>query len=206
MLPGIEQKEVDKITAKIIALGANPEFEVVSGEAIRKAYLIDNYYSTTGTLGSSCMAGSDRQSFLDLYCNEPKVRLLVLKIGDLIAGRALLWNVRYRPDKSSPLRDKVFMDRIYTNNTLDEELFKKYARDNGFIYLLDQKYSAAHYMIGEDRISYPKLRVHLKKWYRVYPYLDNMRFLTIKQSSLSNYATTATRFECSRVDGRANRR
>jgi hypothetical protein len=101
-------------------------FELVLGEDIGYWYNQRNYYERKGTLGNSCMA-SVPTSYFDIYMSNPDVcQLLILKSKEdtnKIVGRALLWTLR---------DGKKFLDRIYTNNDSDVNLFKDYSKENGW--------------------------------------------------------------------------
>jgi len=100
-------------------------FELVSGENIRKWYNEDNYERIRGQLGNSCMRYNKCQDFFDIYVMNPEVcQLLILKSDDdknKISGRALIWKLT---------NGSYYMDRIYTINDSDRLLFEDYARVN----------------------------------------------------------------------------
>ena len=101
-------------------------FNVVSGDDIHYWYGSKNYYERRGTLGSSCMAGAD-ESWLEIYTANPnQVSLVIFKSQDddsKIVGRSLLWTLN---------DGKKFMDRIYTINDSDVNLFREFAKENGW--------------------------------------------------------------------------
>lgn len=99
-------------------------FELVSGEDIKKWYLKDNYEQERGQLGNSCMRYRGCQDFFDIYVKNPEVcQLLILKSDDKdkITGRALIWKLT---------SGEYYMDRIYTIRDSDKLLFQDYARVN----------------------------------------------------------------------------
>ena len=99
-------------------------FKILKGKDIRNSYLVDNYLNTNGSLGNSCMRYEKCQKFLDIYVkNEDKVSLVILEKEGKITGRALLW---------TDYKERKIMDRIYTNNSADEQLFKDFAKSSGF--------------------------------------------------------------------------
>ena len=101
-------------------------FEIVKGDDIKKYYLEDNYESGNHTLGGSCMRYSRCQPYLNIYSKNPEqVSLVILRSDEdpeKIKGRALLWNAYYLTSNQDDYNGKLFMDRIYTNNSKDEEL------------------------------------------------------------------------------------
>jgi hypothetical protein len=67
--------------------------ETITGSAILEAYKRENYSLNKSSLGGSCM--SDKLEFLNLYKQNPDViSMIVVKMFDKIAGRALLWNLK----------------------------------------------------------------------------------------------------------------
>ena len=129
-------------------------FELVTGEDIRKWYLKDNYEQERGQLGNSCMRYRGCQDFLDIYVKNPEVcQLLILKSDDKdrITGRALIWKLT---DGS------YYMDRIYTINDSDKLLFQDYARINK----IDSSYDGNSSLDLEVKLG--------DQTYQKYPYMD----------------------------------
>lgn len=191
-------------------------FEVVSGSDIHYWYNYDNYYQRSGSLGSSCMA-SARASWLEIYTANPEQCSMVIfkspEDTDKIVGRALLWTLT---------DGKKFMDRIYTINDSDVQLFREYAKENGW-------YAKYHNSSTSNSDAYApdgtktnlNLRVNLsQKYYNNYPYLDTLKYFTPGSGVLNNsdgeYALEDTggghsscdccggdgRVECGDCDGR----
>ena len=140
-------------------LNVSKTFEIVKGEDIRYWYLVDNYDEIRGQLGSSCMRYEKCQPYFDIYVQNPDVcSLLILKNGDKLIGRALLW----------VLTDgKKFMDRIYTIDDSDKKLFESYGDENGF--LRDGRHEVK---VKEGRYDY-------------YPYMDNFTNYDYEKGILS---------------------
>jgi hypothetical protein len=191
LLPGVNQGTVESIATKIVAESAEPEFKIVYGEGIREAYLIDNYLSDSGTLGNSCMASNDKQDYLDIYCNSENVGLLVLYRRDKITGRALLWKANYYKDDGSTEK-VIFMDRIYTNKTRDEEVFKKYARDNDMMFLAEQCSNAVEFEYNGITLFNPSLSVRVNGDAEQYPYLDNLYYMSKRKGFLRTIANKSS--------------
>jgi hypothetical protein len=200
LLPGVSQSIVEGIATKIVAESSEPEFRILYGEEIRDAYLIDNYLSDSGTLGNSCMAGSSKQDYLDIYCNSGNVGLLVLYRGSKVTGRALLWKASYCKDEETTEK-VVFMDRIYTNKTRDEEVFKKYARDNGMMFLVEQCSSAAEFEYNGGILYSPSLSVRVNGDAELYPYLDNLYYLSKKKGFLRTIANKNSYWQLKSTEG-----
>ena len=191
-------------------------FKIVKGEEIRKNYLHENYLNMNGSLGNSCMRYDKCQSFLDIYVeNEDKVSLVVLmndkvkvkkKVSDgagglveieeemenKVTGRAILWT-----DKN----DRKVMDRIYTNNSADEQLFKDFAKANNFWYKKDQNMYEDTPFIGPNREEERYITVYLKsKDYEYYPYMDSLKFYNPGTGKITN-SDDSYEYELTDTDG-----
>jgi len=170
------------------------DFEIVKGDDIKTYYLSKNYYSDDHTLGGSCMRYSRCQPYLNIYSENPnQVSLVILRSDEdnsKIKGRALLWTgAQYNDSKYS---DKPFMDRIYVNNSKDEELFKKFAIKNGFVYKESQNYSKNGFMFDGEITSISLIEVKLENSdvaggnFNYYPYIDTLTFYNPHKKRLSN--------------------
>ena len=129
-------------------------FELVSGEDIKKWYHENNYLESRGQLGNSCMRYNSCQSFLDIYVKSPEVcQLLILKSEDnkdKITGRALIWKLT---------NGSYYMDRIYTINDSDKLLFHDFFEK----WMIKNSYS-----VSDENLEV-KLGDHT---YSKYPYMD----------------------------------
>lgn len=168
---------------KSIPNEGEPNFQFYIGDDIKNGYDTDKYYSTFGTLGSSCM--NNHYSFLKIYRkNVDKVRLLVLldDNGD-ICGRALVWKL----DKS-PCDAEYFMDRVYTNRDYETNKFIQYAENNGFMYkqrmTCGDSDAAKFRYKGKDLIG--EIRVKIDGKQKEYPYMDTLFCLNKEKDELSN--------------------
>jgi hypothetical protein len=131
-------------------------FELISGEDIKKWYLKDNYERERGQLGNSCMRYRSCQDFFDIYVKNPEVcQLLILKPDDdkdKIKGRALVWKLT---------DGEYYMDRIYTINDSDKILFQDYARINKIKNSFDNNSGNSQLIVKLGDYTYQK-----------YPYMD----------------------------------
>ena len=122
-------------------------------------------------------------SWLEIYTANPEqVSLVIFKSQDdpdKITGRALLWTLT---------DGKKFLDRIYAINDSDVQLFRDYAKENGW-------YSKYYNNSGDDNKAYAPdgtnvyldLTVNLvKKSYNNYPYLDTLKYFQEGRGILSN--------------------
>lgn len=180
----INDKQIEDFVNVYKSIGneGEPNFQIYVGDDIKNGYNTDNYYSSLGSLGSSCMNNSF--SFLNIYRrNEKKVRLLVLLDNGSICGRALLWKL----DKS-PCDAEYFMDRVYTNRDYEVNKFIEYAIKNGFMYkqrmTCGDEDAAKFFYKGLSIIG--EIRVKLDGKQKEYPYMDTLFCLNKKKDELSN--------------------
>lgn len=158
-------------------------FELVDGDKIGYWYNNKRYAMRKGSLSNSCMSDV-RESFFSIYVKNPDVcKLLILKTedGDRILGRALVWTLK------SP-EGFIFMDRVYTHNDSDVELFREYAKNQGWSYKPTNDSSNSPNMIlpSGERINKGDLIVKVKSGgYDKYPYLDTLKYYNIKKGTLS---------------------
>lgn len=164
-------------------------FEVVEGSTISKLYNQDNYETKLGTLGSSCMADMPDSTF-DIYVDNREVcKLVVLWSGggsiidgkyksNKICGRAILWTTR---------SGDILMDRIYTNNDSDVDLFKKFATKNNWWCKRNQSSSSSFIAERGNESKNEEYVVDLKHFTEPYPYLDTLCYLNSGTGELSNY-------------------
>lgn len=164
-------------------------FELVKGSDIGHWYNYKNYKERSGTLGSSCMSNVEERYF-DIYMSNPDVcQLLILKsIEDdsLITGRALLWT----------LTDGTkFLDRVYTINESDVQLFRDYAKESGWCVKRYNGSSDSGQVItpqGEER-DLGKMVVKIRPGhYGGYPYLDTLKYFDPSTGTLSNRSSYDT--------------
>lgn len=166
------------------------KFGVVERGQLIHFYHVDNYEEAEGTLGNSCMSEAD-SSWLEIYADNPEVCKMVVKWSDKgqivdgvfksnkIVGRALLWTTT---------SGDIFMDRIYTIDSSDEELFKKYAEANGWWAKKAQNSSQNFTAVRGSESKNPTYVVQLKRSYNdEYPYLDTLCYLNDNSGKLSNY-------------------
>ena len=167
---------IDRINDKFIF------FEVVSGPDILHWYHAENYYGRSGTLGNSCMA-SARPSWLEMYTNNPdQCSMIIFKCPDdidKIVGRSLLWTLT---------DGKKYMDRIYTINDSDVQLFREYAKENGWYAKWNNASTPSSEAYAPDGTKTTlNLKVNLsQKYYDNFPYLDTLKFFTPGSGILNN--------------------
>ena len=164
------------------------KFDVVSGDQIYHFYHDDQYSQIRGTLGNSCMAGVPPKC-LYIYTDNPEVCQLVIlydnngQIVDgkyksrKIIGRALLWKLT---------DGEMYMDRIYTVNQSDEDLFKKFAERNGWWAKEYQNSSTDFRMVKGKASKTEIIKVQLKNWDDYFPYVDSIPYFDDTKGILTN--------------------
>jgi hypothetical protein len=169
-------------------------FKVVKGEEIRKCYHQENYLNTNGSLGNSCMRYDKCQKFLDIYAqNEDVCSLVVLFEGEKVAGRALLW---------TDSEGRKIMDRIYTNNSANEQLFKDFAKSSGFWHKESQDMYADTPFVSPEGSKEGSITIDIKKGeYRYYPYMDSMKYYNYEDGLLTNDSEELHQYELTDTDG-----
>lgn len=150
----------------------NYTIKIVSGEEIRKWYLIDNYnkMSIFQTLGKSCMSHESCQDFLDIYVENPEVCQLLIQLdkNGRLLSRALLW-------KSN--NNKNIVDRIYYTYSHGLPFIKSWISENLPDYILRDSF------YGRSKES--EYKIQLKKWkFDKYPYFDTFSYLSWRDGIL----------------------
>ncbi len=157
-------------------------FEVVTGSDIAHWYHRKNYFISSGTLGSSCMASAPPE-WLEIYTDNPEqVALVIYKSQDdpeKIIGRSILWTLS---------DGKKYMDRIYTVNDSDVQLFRDFAKENGWYAKYHNSSTTNSQAISPDGgTTNLQLRVVLsRKDYDNFPYLDTLKYFTPGSGILNN--------------------
>lgn len=149
-------------------------FKFVKGEDIRFWYNINNYAGDYGSLGQSCMRQSSKSGYFNIYVENPEVcQMLILTDDDnRLKGRALVWKL---------ITGDYFLDRIYTLNQSDEELFVNFYQE-----WLSKNHPNSKILLHKKEDS--NLRVQLKNWkFDYYPYVDSLYCLEINVGILHDY-------------------
>ncbi len=178
------EKFVNKYKAAVRSEKLFDNFQVVDGENIKFWYLGTRYEKAKGTLSNSCMQGHACQRYFGIYVNNPnQVKLCILKNdeGDKIKGRALVW-------KLSRPKDVIFMDRIYTCEDADVNLFVEYAKQQGWATKKTQSYRGDDLLMSDGILKKEiVLEVELENTdFNRYPYMDTFRYYSKDESLLSN--------------------
>lgn len=167
------------------------QFDIVTGDRIAYWYDENNYTSGGGTLNNSCMASVDSDYF-DIYTQNSQVSLVILYSdngvidgdkykSDLIKGRAILWDAEING------RNVKFMDRIYTTQDADVELFKQFAEKNGWYYKRSQSMEPSETITNGSESIRVSIKVKLDNFdFEYYPYCDTMCYLNENDGCLYN--------------------
>ena len=178
LFPEMDDKKIKDLAKKYLSLIEPGNFQLTDN--IIHAYDEDNYYNTHGSLGSSCMRHKDCSEYLYFY-DSFDVQILILLKNDKIAGRALVWNdviVDDEPENISISGNITVMDRVYTNNENDEELFFAYAKKKGWYRKLYQNYTNKNEFVAPDGNALDlSLSIEGNIFnYNQFPYLDTFSY------------------------------
>lgn len=163
-------------------LRSEANLKIVEGLEILKWYTEYSYHHDNGnrfgTLWNSCMRQMDRNIFMSLYADNKDIRMLILLADDgKLLGRALLWDKVIDRDGN----EFKFMDRVYTMYDHDVNIFKNWAKENGFIHKMEQSARSERivikYVDGSPVPCNMQLYVTLENHKQnYYPYLDTFKF------------------------------
>lgn len=167
------------------------QFDIIQGTKIAYWYYYENYVDGGGPLNNSCMAEVN-DDFFDIYCYNKQVKMLILYgdegqivdgkyTDDKIKGRAILWECKIDGQQAT------FMDRVYTTNDSDVELFKQYAEKNGWWYKSSQSMEPDTDITDGNTRKSAEIVAELSdvEWDR-YPYMDTMCYISTYNSTVSN--------------------
>lgn len=160
--------------------------DVVNGEKISYWYNYRKYYDQNGSLGNSCMK-SVSSDYFDVYTKNPDKCSLVIMYNNStkqsIKGRALLW-------KLDIPEGRYFMDRIYTSNYADSQVFVDFAKSNNWLYKSDQSIGNQISIYDPSTSGSPKRMDMMTNLTRVshrrYPYCDTMTDYSPNKGTLAN--------------------
>lgn len=197
-------KEIENFVNEFKGLLNTDKYEIrlVRGEEIRKWYHVKNYYNPNPeiedrpegdeddprtTLMKSCLKSPEKQSFFDIYCDNPKQigMLIMLNKDNKLLARAIIWFGCVIIDKDPIIG--VLMDRIYYTNDSDVNVFINYAKEQGWWYKDSQSKEVYTYVVNGEICKKPiSIRLENKGMYDKYPYIDTMCFYTPETGRLSS--------------------
>jgi hypothetical protein len=173
------------------AKDALKQFDIVKGNDIAYWYDNDYYVSGGGTLNNSCMAEVNSDYF-DIYCKNKQVSMVILYsedgrivdnkyVSNKIRGRAILWDAKLDGESIT------FMDRIYTTQDSDVELFKQYAEKNGWWWKTSQSMDQWEQITDGTTKKLGRIVVNADNTeFDYYPYMDTMSYLNTDENVITN--------------------
>lgn len=146
--------------------------EIVSGEKLLDAYKRENYAINKSSLAGSCM--TDQLEFLKVYSQNPDtVQMLVVKMFDKVAGRALLFKTKC----GKTIMERAYICDEWVNNKISE-IFK------------EGKYERPFGASGDEKFEINLNIEGINAW----PYLDSFYFMVKNKENtrarLMNYCPT----------------
>ena len=169
VLPSTTNEKIEDFVNELKAVQDNlkEKIEMVSGDEIAKWYKSENCYPG-GSLGNSCMLNRD---FFDIYTQNPEsVNLLIMKSGDKIVARALVWKIK---ETKPQLGFTYYMDRVYSVRDHQVKVMMAFAekqgwacRTQGGVYERGIIYQGKAYQDVKMSVQIKKLK------YEKYPYMD----------------------------------
>lgn len=161
-------------------------FDVVNGNKIAYWYKGSHYKNGNGNLGGSCMSESPDYYFNIYVKNPDQISMLILYSDNTktkIEGRAIIWELLV-PE------NRIFMERIYTNDSSKEELFKEFAKKNGWLHKSRQSYGYDLHITDtvDDSSGRKTLKCQLtsETSFNNYPFVDTLQFYNTNTGILSN--------------------
>lgn len=158
----ILSKETEKLSIEI---------KILPSSKIRYAYLCNNYFQKTGSLGNSCMRHKDNQKALNFYVKNNVKIVVAIDSNNKIYARALLWEGVKSTDRKNPF---TYLDRVYYSTEHFQTLFYEFATKNKW--KCYQSNSARQYYYI-DTVNITGI-CHL-------PYTDTFRYLFYKDNLIT---------------------
>lgn len=162
--------------------------DIVSGEKIGYWYNYRQYANNDmGSIANSCMKAVNK-IYYNIYMKNPESVSLIIMYSDetksKIKARALLW-------KLETPEGRFFMDRVYTNDYSDEQIFIDFAKKNGWLYKSSQSMGYDVPIIDplKDEIKPGKMDLYVKInpfRFRKFPYFDTLSLMNSKKLLLGN--------------------
>ena len=165
-------------------------FKIVRGEDVRYWYAESNLSPNVAgsRLHGSCMrhdgtgGNGNCQPYFNIYVENPDhcgLLILTNQYNKLI-GRALVWGGENEKNRlRKPIGGRIFMDRIYTTKDSEIDLFKKYAKEKGWIYKYSQEAQNASYIdpLNNDEHVNKSISIQLTPGeHKQYPYMDTLKY------------------------------
>lgn len=204
------QKDVENFVNSFKAIASSKDSDIFSLLELVDSYKIPYWYDQNkyhndedGSLGNSCMKYDLNQNSLYFYDEYVNTNLLILYSDESrkkIKGRAIVWK-KVKDDND---KEHIFMDRIYTNYEFDEEIFKMYAKNNGWLYKYKQSLNTPLLVMENGNKTIKQLSTKLKypiiDYDILIPYLDTF-FFSDKKILTNYYDDDKTKIVLSDTDG-----
>jgi len=173
LFPTLTDKQIEKMVGKFFALTNPKENKVEISEKVEWTYNEENYYPGKGSLHSSCMRHAPSLS-MDFYEGNGVKVARILK-DNLVHARAIFWENCEVIDPPKGVPNKISMiDVVYSNNSLLEFVYEKWAKDNGYAYMIK-----CNTFLWKGKEVVLKLRFPIQKQVDYYslPYFDTMCYI-----------------------------
>jgi hypothetical protein len=194
ILPGkYNSKDIEEFVNLFKSFSTNTReiLDFVDGKDIEHWYSQDNYLYPGGSLGSSCM--SDKKGVFNIYKDNPETcKLVILKVGDKLVARALLWKINTISSKGEKIEGKIkaewFLDRVYSIKDYQIDKIRKWAeRENHAIRYYNSGWDVSRVLYNGIEYSDVKMSVKIKsKEYGKYPFLDTFMRCDVRRGILYN--------------------
>lgn len=162
--------------------------DIVSGDKIGYWYNYKQYANNDmGSIANSCMK-SVNKIYYNIYMKNPESVSLVIMYSDdtksKIKARALLWKLQ-TPE------GRFFMDRVYTNDYSDEQIFIDFAKKNNWLYKSSQSMGYNISIIDPEKSENNNERIDMfvkinPFRFRKFPYFDTLCLMNTKKLLLGN--------------------
>ena len=120
------------------------------------------------------MRADNCQPFFDFYTKNKNCQMLILKRGNSLIGRAIIWETNYNGQECS---FEYMMDRVYTNNPSDVLKFHDYAKEKGWSRKFKNTYSDELSIVLNDQKFISKIKFQLDtNIFELYPFADTFKY------------------------------
>jgi hypothetical protein len=144
-------------------------FKIHSHEEIADVYCCEREHKEGSSLTQSCM--NDDRGYLEMYTHCKSLELLAMYNGKgELCGRALIWLLQ---------DGRKFMDRIYTTQEHNYQLFLDYAKDNKWIrkeYYRTYDYKNKFVDTTNDKFFEAIFQINTPTEFCEYPYIDTFSY------------------------------
>jgi hypothetical protein len=160
-------------------------FEIVTGDLIKHYYNSRRYGSkdnnvdyegyNVGELTNSCMRYNNCSPHIEFYARNSNISMLILKDGEVIKGRALLWKTT---------QGFTCIDRIYTTDDTTKALFRAYATKEGFLNVYDRRKGRLFSLKNKEKVPEVQLNYLPINGSFTFPWMDSMNIVDINSKRI----------------------